>query len=70
MGPNSQCMITGSVVCGFGTAATWEMRRAKAEREMFRRVNIMLVAVGRLIVEHSPLNTKKRASAEILNMGG
>jgi len=62
-------MTAGPVACGFGTAATWEMRRAKAEREMFRRVNIMLVAVGRLIVEHSPLNTKRSASAEIPNMG-
>jgi len=46
--------MTGILVfCGFGTAATWEMRSAKTERDMFRRVNIMLVAAGTVMQPES-----------------
>ena len=43
--------MTGTLVDGFGIAATWEMRSVKTEREMFRRVNIMWVAAGVVTVK-------------------
>jgi len=62
-GTNSQRVIL--IACGFGTATTWEMRSAKIERDMLRRVNIMLVAAGTVTLNHSALNTKTRPSARV-----